>query len=73
MLYETTVRVLLALLAVYAAAGTLFAVPFALGGVAAIDAAAARSGGAFRLIIVPGVIALWPLLLVRWIRQERHT
>lgn len=50
----------------YAVAGVVFAVPFALRGAAALDPAAAGSGWGFRLIITPGVVALWPLLLWRW-------
>jgi hypothetical protein len=54
----------------YAAAGFLFAVVFLAFGVARVDQAARGSGLGFRLIIVPGVIALWPFLLVRWIARD---
>lgn len=50
----------------YGAAGVLFAVPFLTAGVMSIDPTAAGSNVWFRLIIAPGVIALWPLLLNRW-------
>ena len=52
----------------YTALGALFAVPFALRGVEAIDPTAADSGWGFRLIITPGVVGLWPLLMWRWAR-----
>ena len=57
-------------LGVYAAAGLLFAVPFALRGVNRIDPVARESTWGFRLIILPGVIALWPLLALRWARGQ---
>ena len=52
----------------YTAAGLLFAVAFALRGAAAIDPAARDSGWGFRLLIIPGAMALWPVLAKRWLR-----
>jgi hypothetical protein len=64
-------EVLVALLAAYAAAGVAFAIPFVTLGVQRLDPVAKGSGAAFRLIILPGSAALWPLLLVRWVRGRR--
>jgi hypothetical protein len=66
------VQLLLAVLALYTAVGVLFAIPFAFRGVTAIDANA-RAGAppGFRLLIVPGAAALWPLLLKRWLAARR--
>ena len=50
----------------YALVGLLFALPFLSRGVGRVDPAAAESGWGFRLIILPGVVALWPLLALRW-------
>ncbi|MDE2652725.1 MAG: hypothetical protein OXI71_02825 [Gemmatimonadota bacterium] len=55
-------------LAVYGAAGAVFAVPFALRGAGAIDPAARGGTWGFRVLTVPGVVALWPLMLVKWVR-----
>jgi hypothetical protein len=55
----------------YAAAGLLFGILFVLRGVQTIDPAAKDSGIAFRLVILPGCAALWPVLLVRWLRPSR--
>ncbi len=52
----------------YLALGVLFSIPFVARGVNRIDPVAAGGSWGFRVIIVPGVIALWPLLLVRWLR-----
>ena len=54
------------ILAAYAGAGLLLAIAFVTTGVQRIDHAAAGSGLGFRLIILPGVVALWPVLLWRW-------
>jgi hypothetical protein len=55
-------------LAAYMIIGVVFAIPFLLVGVQRIDVQARGAGTGFRLLIVPGVAALWPLLLRRWIR-----
>jgi hypothetical protein len=54
----------------YAAVGFVFAIAFLARGVSRIDGQAAGAGLGFRLMIFPGVAALWPLLLKRWIRAR---
>ena len=51
---------------VYLACGLVFAIPFVLRGVNRLDPIAGESSWGFRVIIVPGVVALWPLLAQRW-------
>jgi hypothetical protein len=65
---ETAVHVFVHALTAYAAVGTLFAAAFLTRGLARLDPAAQEAPWAFRLIIFPGVAALWPLLLSRWVR-----
>jgi len=55
------------LLVIYVALGLLVGIPFVLRGVNRVDPVAAGGTWGFRLIILPGVVALWPLLLRRWI------
>lgn len=62
---------LLIVIALYGVAGVCFAVAFVVSGVARIDARAAGSGVGFRLLILPGAAALWPVLAVRWARAGR--
>ncbi|MBL8878704.1 MAG: hypothetical protein JNG88_06240 [Phycisphaerales bacterium] len=50
----------------YAAIGAAFGILFAWRGVDRIDPAAHGASWTFRLLILPGVIALWPLLMMRW-------
>ena len=59
--------ILLLLLGAYAACGLLFAIPFTLLGVRRIDPHAAHGSWGFRILIVPGAMAFWPLLLRRWV------
>ena len=52
----------------YAAVGCVFAVAFVVAGVHRIDPAAHGAGIGFRLLILPGAAAFWPLLALRWLR-----
>jgi hypothetical protein len=61
----TTAKVLIAALALYLAAGLLFALAFVVRGVKRIDPDARGATWGFRLAILPGVAALWPFLLRR--------
>ena len=56
-------------LTLYAALGVGFGVLFVVAGVQRIDPVARNTGLGFRLIIFPGSAALWPALLIRWIRS----
>jgi len=64
---STLANGLVALLGLYALAGVIFAFPFLLRGVSRIDPVASGSTWGFRVIVFPGVVALWPLLLRRWL------
>ena len=53
-------------LAIYVLLGILFAIPFVFRGVNRIDPLAISGSRGFRLIILPGVVAFWPMLARRW-------
>ena len=53
-------------LGAYLACGLIFAFPFAFVGARRIDPHAVHGSWGFRLLIIPGATALWPLLLRRW-------
>lgn len=55
-------------LAVYATLGLAFAVAFVWLGVQRLDSEAQGSGIGFRVLILPGVAAFWPMFLYRWRR-----
>jgi hypothetical protein len=54
--------------ALYASVGLLFALFFALRGAERYDPAVKNSPWGFRLLIVPGAMALWPFLIARTLR-----
>lgn len=62
---EPLAQTLLAVLALHALLGLGFAARFLPRRVEALDASARGSSWAFRLLILPGVVALWPLLWMR--------
>jgi uncharacterized membrane protein YdfJ with MMPL/SSD domain len=66
---ERLAEILVASAGAYVAAGAIFAVAFAGWGVSRVDPVARASTAGFRLIILPGAAALWPWLLLRWIRR----
>jgi hypothetical protein len=62
---ETFAKAIVYALAVYASSGLVFAVPFVWLGVQRLDSEAQGSGIGFRLLILPGVAAFWPIFLYR--------
>jgi hypothetical protein len=52
---------------IYVVIGLVFAVAFVTIGIGRIDSAAKGSPVMFRLLILPGVAAFWPVLLKRWL------
>ena len=59
--------ILVTAITMYALTGAIFASAFVTRGIDRLDQAARGSGIAFRLIVIPGAAALWPLLLRKWI------
>jgi len=71
------ISVILAIAGVYAGIGFVFAIAFVAKGVEQIDHNARGTSFGFRLLILPGSVAFWPMLLRRWISrasppQERN-
>lgn len=70
---QTIAQVVLLLSGGYAALGAVFGAWFAFRGVERVDHAARGAKIGFRLIILPGVAAFWPLFLLRWRRAAAGT
>jgi hypothetical protein len=54
----------------YAGIGVVFAAVFVAFGIGRVDPVARQAPLGFRLIVLPGCAALWPLLLRRWVRAS---
>ena len=59
---------LVLLFEIYVAVGVLFAVYFVVKGAGKVDEVAREGTWGFRVLIFPGVAALWPLLASRLLR-----
>lgn len=66
---EEIISILFIIAGIYLAAGLLFAIVFLLKGIEKVDEGAHGATWGFKLIIIPGIMALWPLLLKKWIRS----
>jgi hypothetical protein len=60
------VAFLLNVLALYATAGVVTALAFSAFGVTRVQAAPVSLGA--RILILPGAAALWPYVLLRWLK-----
>ena len=65
---QQSAEIVVSLVAVYTALGLCVAVPFVWRLVERLDRSAVGGTWGFRLLIVPGVVALWPYLLARLLR-----
>lgn len=63
--------IVLAVLGIYLAIGLLLGLWFVTSGVGRVDPVARHAGAPFRVLILPGAAALWPWLLMRWVRAPR--
>ena len=64
-------EVILLVVLAYVLCGLAVGVPFVLSGVDRVDEAARGASLGFRLLILPGTIALWPLMATKWIKAPR--
>jgi len=71
-MFENAVRMFVVALKAYAAAGLVFALAFVSFGVSRVDEQARGGPVGFRLVLLPGSIALWPLLAYRWLSGIRE-
>ena len=55
----------------YVLCGLAVGVPFVLRGVDRVDASAQGASLGFRLLILPATVALWPLMVTKWIMARR--
>jgi hypothetical protein len=70
---ELLARALTTGLYAYSALGLAFALAFVVRGVERVDPVAKSGTPGFRVLILPASAALWPLLLLRWLRAARRS
>lgn len=66
------IQILLTALAVYGVTGIVFAVVFQVSGaMSRLDPVVRASTQAFRVLCIPGLAALWPVMAGRWFARRR--
>lgn len=65
-MYEQLAILFVHTLYLYLSLGLAFAIAFVTIGVSRVDSQAIGSSLGFRILIFPGSVAFWPLLLRRW-------
>ena len=64
-------EVILLVCLAYTFCGLGVGLPFVLRGVDRVDASARGASIGFRLLILPGTAALWPLMAAKWIKARK--
>lgn len=67
---NTAADALILIIAAYTLLGLIFTAVFVPFGARRLDDGALGAGPLFAALIVPGSVALWPLLLMRWWRAR---
>jgi len=68
---DTIAMILFGALVVYLAVGLLTAIAFVASGVTRVQPAPVTIGA--RILLIPGAVALWPLIMSRWLARRRAT
>jgi len=66
---ESIVIIIINILVIYVIAGLLFSFLFIWKGLDKVDPATEGTSIWFRMIIIPGLCAFWPLFLSKWIKR----
>jgi hypothetical protein len=68
---ETMVEIGLVGAGIYCALGVIVAAALHVRGLRAIDPGVAGASVLFRILVTPGLVALWPVMLAKWRRARR--
>lgn len=68
---EALVQFLLWVVGVYGAIGLFLLLPLHRAGLPLIDASAEGASHGFKIIVSPGLVALWPVILWKWRTARR--
>jgi hypothetical protein len=64
------VQIVLIIVLIYLVIGVLFVVPFLMKGITKVDDGAHGATIGFKIVIIPGVIVFWPVLLNKWMKAK---
>jgi len=61
-------KMILSAVGLYFAGGVVFALAFLAFGLRRVDSLAADGSAGFKILILPGLVGLWPIVLLLWLR-----
>jgi hypothetical protein len=64
-------NIILLIAAAYLLCGFVFSIAFVIKGISVVDEGAHGASTGFRIIILPGVIVFWPVLLRKWLLAKK--
>jgi hypothetical protein len=64
------VQIIIIAVSIYLLLGVLFVIPFLTKGITKVDEGAHGGTIGFKIIIIPGVIVFWLVLLNKWMRAN---
>ena len=67
---EIFITVILSLLGIYFLIGILFAIAFVTKGIKTVDPSTVGASLIFKMMVFPGSIGLWPVLLRKWMKAK---
>ena len=65
------ISILLGIVGLYVMIGLVLGLAFVLRGINRVDEAAGDSAFIFRVVILPGCVGLWPIVLLKWINASK--
>jgi hypothetical protein len=65
------VTAILLIVLIYLMIGVLFVIPFLRKGISKVDEGTHHGTTGFKIIIIPGVIVFWPVLLNKWLKAKK--
>jgi len=69
---EQVVISILIVMSFYLVSGLLFSILFLIIGLQRVDDGTNETSLFFKMLILPGVVLLWPLLLQKWIKSKQQ-
>ena len=66
------IEIALIIVLIYLGLGILFVIPFLLKGLTKVDEGTHGGTIGFKIIIIPGVIVFWPVLLNKWMKVVKR-
>jgi len=66
-------EIILIIVALYLLLGVVFVISFLTKGLTKVDEGAHGGTIGFKIIIIPGVIVFWPVLLNKWMKASRES